>query len=57
MPLQEAGLMDALREMLRSPLPGAAEQAFGDLKTLQGRGDDDLLFVVIDVKQLAPGAR
>jgi len=59
-PLQEAGLMGLLREMLRSPLPGAAEQAFGDLKTLQGRGDDDLLFVVIDIKESAtrsnPGA-
>lgn len=54
-PLEEVGLMGALREMLRSPLPGAAERAFGDLKTLQGRTDDDLLLVVIDVKQLAPG--
>jgi sigma-B regulation protein RsbU (phosphoserine phosphatase) len=55
-PLEEVGLVDALREMLEGSLTGGAERAFGDLKTLQGRTDDDLLFVVIDVKQLAPGS-
>lgn len=55
-PLEEVGLMAVLREMLESPLPGAAERVFGDLKTLQARSDDDLLLVVIDIKGLAPGA-
>ncbi len=59
-PLEEAGLMATLREMLKSSIPGTAERAFGDLKKLQGRSDDDLLLVVIDIKEPAnrsnPGA-
>ncbi len=54
-PLEEVGLMRALRGVVESPLPGAAERAFEDLKALQGKSDDDLLLVVIDVKELAPG--
>lgn len=59
-PLEEVGLIGTLQEMLKGPLPGAAERAFENLKTLQERSDDDLLLVVIDIKGLgswSTGAR
>ena len=52
-PLEEGGLVGALHDVVESPTPEPAERAFTDLKRLQGKGDDDLLLVIIDVKHLA----
>jgi serine phosphatase RsbU (regulator of sigma subunit) len=53
-PLEEDGLVRTLRDVVENPQPVPADTAFADLKRLQGKGDDDLLLVVIDIKELVP---
>lgn len=51
-PLEEDGLLGALHDVVDSPTPVPAERAFADLKQLQGKGDDDLLLTLIEIKRL-----